>query len=142
MNLVRDPTKWTILQHDGPDNLGLWYNALPERQMALIASGCVPSQHGFAHLPARFGFSANKDASATTHQVLRKETLVAVPAPLESPGSASMPAALLTDSDGVGWDFHHHAEGAGGHCIGEDVVCPPGTQSQDTSSCKTARVVC
>ena len=31
---------WTILQHDGPDHLGLWYNALPEHQMALIASGC------------------------------------------------------------------------------------------------------
>ena len=39
---VWDPTIWTVLQHDGPDYLGLWYNALPEHQMALIASGCVP----------------------------------------------------------------------------------------------------
>ena len=25
---VRDPTTWTVLQHDGPDRLELWYNAL------------------------------------------------------------------------------------------------------------------
>ena len=36
---VPDPTTWTILRHDGPDPLGLWCNALPEHQMALIASG-------------------------------------------------------------------------------------------------------
>ena len=32
----------TILQQDGPNHLGLWYNALPEHQMALITSGSVP----------------------------------------------------------------------------------------------------
>ena len=37
-----DPTKWTILQQDGPNHLGLWYNALPEHQIALITSGCAP----------------------------------------------------------------------------------------------------
>ena len=39
----RHPTTWTILQHDGPDHLGLWYNALPEHHMALITSGCAPA---------------------------------------------------------------------------------------------------
>ena len=35
-------TTWTILRRqDGPNHLGLWYNVLPERQMALITSGCV-----------------------------------------------------------------------------------------------------
>ena len=38
------PTTWTVLQKDGSDHLGLWYNALPEHQMALITSGCVPEQ--------------------------------------------------------------------------------------------------
>ena len=32
----------TSLQHNGPNYLGWLYNALPEHQMALIASGCVP----------------------------------------------------------------------------------------------------
>ena len=40
---VRDPpTAWTVLQHDGPDHLGLRCNAFPDHQMALIASGCAP----------------------------------------------------------------------------------------------------
>ena len=39
---VRGPTTWTILQKDGPSHLGLWYNALPEHQMARITSGCAP----------------------------------------------------------------------------------------------------
>ena len=39
---VRVPTTWTILQQDGPNHLGLWYNVLPEHQIALITSGCVP----------------------------------------------------------------------------------------------------
>ena len=30
----------TILQHDGPNHLGFWRNALPEFQMALITSDC------------------------------------------------------------------------------------------------------
>ena len=37
------PTAWTILQHDGPNHLGLWHNALPDHQMALTTSGCAPS---------------------------------------------------------------------------------------------------
>ena len=43
LQLVRDPTTWTILQQYGPDHLGLWYCALPEHQMALITSDCAPS---------------------------------------------------------------------------------------------------
>ena len=34
---------WTILQNYGPNHLGLRYNALPEHQMALITSVCVPA---------------------------------------------------------------------------------------------------
>ena len=34
-------TAWTILQQDGPNHLRLWYNALPDYQMALITSGCA-----------------------------------------------------------------------------------------------------
>ena len=33
------PTTRTILQQDGPNHLGLWYNALPEHKLALITSG-------------------------------------------------------------------------------------------------------
>ena len=36
------PTTWTVLQQDGPNHLGLRYNAMPDHQMALITSGCVP----------------------------------------------------------------------------------------------------
>ena len=32
------PTTWTVLQQDGPNHLGLWYNVLPEHHMALITS--------------------------------------------------------------------------------------------------------
>ena len=32
------PTTWTILQKDGPNHLGLWYNMIPEHQMSLITS--------------------------------------------------------------------------------------------------------
>ena len=35
-------TTWTTLQHDGPNHLGLSYNAVSELQMALITSDCVP----------------------------------------------------------------------------------------------------
>ena len=38
------PTTWTMFQQDGPDHLGLRCNELPEHQMALITSGCVPSR--------------------------------------------------------------------------------------------------
>ena len=41
---VRDPTTWTILEQDGPNHLGLWCNVLPEHQMALIISECVPAR--------------------------------------------------------------------------------------------------
>ena len=40
-DFLRHPTTWTIRRHDGPNHLGVWYNVLPERQMALITSGCV-----------------------------------------------------------------------------------------------------
>ena len=70
---VRDPTTWTILQHDGPDHLALWYNALPKHQMALIASGCVPSsmvrlrvkrveKGGKAHKVMIFKFTGERDS--------------------------------------------------------------------------------
>ena len=39
--LVHPRTTWTVIQHDGPNHLGLWYNVLPEYQVALITSGCV-----------------------------------------------------------------------------------------------------
>ena len=48
----RRPARWTILQHDGPNHLGLLYNALPGHQMALIASGCVPFR--IRGLPSRW----------------------------------------------------------------------------------------
>ena len=38
---VPGPTTWTITRYDGPNHLGLWYNALPEHQMALITSDCA-----------------------------------------------------------------------------------------------------
>ena len=38
------PQIWTILQKDGPNDLGLWYNALREHQMSLMTSGCVSSR--------------------------------------------------------------------------------------------------
>ena len=37
-----EPTIWTILQQDGPNQLEMRYNVLPEYQMALITSGFVP----------------------------------------------------------------------------------------------------
>ena len=46
---MRDPTTWTILQKDGPNYLGLWYNVLPEYQMALITLGYVPFRHMKKH---------------------------------------------------------------------------------------------
>ena len=39
-----DPYRWTILQRDGPNHLGLRHNALPAHQMALITSDCAPSR--------------------------------------------------------------------------------------------------
>ena len=43
--------------NDGPNHLGLWYNALPEHRMALITSGChsmdYPTKHGPNHLGLR-----------------------------------------------------------------------------------------
>ena len=37
---VRDPATWIVLQHDGPNHLGLRCNASLEHQMALITSDC------------------------------------------------------------------------------------------------------
>ena len=34
-------TTRTVLQQDGPDHLGLWLNAIPEHQMAVITSGTI-----------------------------------------------------------------------------------------------------
>ena len=45
---VRDPTTWNIIQQDGPNHLGLWYNVLPQHQLALITSGCVPFREELA----------------------------------------------------------------------------------------------
>ena len=42
--MVRDPTTWTILQQDGPNHLGLLYNALPEHQIALNHLGLCARQ--------------------------------------------------------------------------------------------------
>ena len=42
----RVSTAWNILQYNRPDHLGLWRGALPEHQMALITSNCVPSRPG------------------------------------------------------------------------------------------------
>ena len=39
---VRGLTTWTALQNDDPNHLELRFNALPEHQMALVTSGCVP----------------------------------------------------------------------------------------------------
>ena len=40
---VRAPphTAGTVLQHNGPDHLGLWCHALSAHRMALITSDCV-----------------------------------------------------------------------------------------------------
>ena len=38
---VRDPTTRTILQQDGPNHLGLWYNALPEHKIGPYHLGIV-----------------------------------------------------------------------------------------------------
>ena len=38
----------TTIRHDGPDHLGLWCDALPEHQTALITSGCAPWQNGWS----------------------------------------------------------------------------------------------
>ena len=38
------PAARTVIRHDGPNHLGLWCNALPEHQMALITSDCAPLQ--------------------------------------------------------------------------------------------------
>ena len=40
---VRDLATWTIFQNDGPDHLGLRWNAFPAHQMAIFTTGCVHS---------------------------------------------------------------------------------------------------
>ena len=40
-----------MTRYDGLNYLGLWYNALPEHQMALIISGCVPCREASAAEP-------------------------------------------------------------------------------------------
>ena len=53
MALVRAPTAWTILQQDGPNHLGLWYNVIPEHQIDLITLVCVPCSAPSWRRPAR-----------------------------------------------------------------------------------------
>ena len=38
--MVRGSTNMDTTRHDGPNHLGLWCDALPENQMALITSDC------------------------------------------------------------------------------------------------------
>ena len=45
---------WTIVRHDGPYRLGLWYNARPEHPMALIASECVFKSGGQVQVGLEF----------------------------------------------------------------------------------------
>ena len=47
------PTTWTILRQDGPNNLGLWYNAIPGHENGPNQLGlCVPLQkYGVRWLP-------------------------------------------------------------------------------------------
>ena len=52
---VRDLTTWTILQNDDPNHLGMRCTALPETQMALIISVCVPSRERVSSRPAGSG---------------------------------------------------------------------------------------
>ena len=60
---VRVPTPWTILQQDGRNHLGLRYNFLPEHQIALITSGCVPCSSA---IPVRSGRPAATTPSTAT----------------------------------------------------------------------------
>ena len=38
---IAAPTTWTVLQKNGPNHLGLWYNMLPWHQMAPVTSDCL-----------------------------------------------------------------------------------------------------
>ena len=42
------PKTRAVLKHDGPDHLGLWHNALPDHQTALITSGLCATGDGLA----------------------------------------------------------------------------------------------
>ena len=50
-NAENTSVKWTILQHNGADHLGLWRDALPGHQMALITSGCMQGSWRSAGTP-------------------------------------------------------------------------------------------
>ena len=44
---------WTVLRHDGPDHLGLWFIRLPADTMALITPGsCQSGAEGNHDRPA------------------------------------------------------------------------------------------
>ena len=73
-------TTWTIVQQNGPDHLGLWCNALPEHQMALITSGCVP----FRSPTARGRRRATKEM-ACKGRPDRGCTTISLVAPFRSP---------------------------------------------------------
>ena len=71
---VRGPPHktWTITRHGGPNHLGLWCDALPEHQLAVIASGCVrPSAAG----PERRGPQARGDRRAAPRGAPLRTTL-------------------------------------------------------------------
>ena len=66
MGPVRGPTAWTISRCDGPNHLGLWYNALPEHQMAPITSDSAPFRPVLfppEQLPARAGRGGHQRAA-------------------------------------------------------------------------------
>ena len=46
MTTVRDPTTWTVFQHDGPNHLGLWCNVAP-------CASNSPNHLGFCVLQSR-----------------------------------------------------------------------------------------
>ena len=56
------PTTWTMARHDGANNLGLFCDALPEHQMALITSDYAPSRNRPPALGAVTVAAASKPA--------------------------------------------------------------------------------
>ena len=59
---VWDPAPWTITRHDDPNHLGLFCDALPEHQMALITSDYAPSRNRPPALGAVTVAAASKPA--------------------------------------------------------------------------------
>ena len=83
------PTIWTVLRHDGPDHLGVWYNALPGHQMALTTSGCVPCRRGLRdHGPAGVRHLSQPAGGAPRRAGCRGAVLV-------PPGEPRLTAAIV-----------------------------------------------